>query len=374
MPTGDFVAYVGEPFVHDLFVSYSHGDVDGSGTSRLQRWSQGFARELESELKAQPPEFSRAVRIFLDQSHRPSQGVDPLEPLTTQLRADIEGSAMLIVLMSPQYLASEWCTREREWWCERQQKTGVDDGRIAVLRIWPTADAWPSNLTDSASEPLPGFWFYDRELPAHQQRPFGWPEPAVTHEVFQRALVNLVGHVCLKLEEVRKRLNQEKEVQAHAARLAASGGQVVYLHGRAESTPAWEAAATTLTDNGLVVPNDPDPVVSDPKGIQEIRRHRVEIMSGCDAVLLMADPDTRATDADLVVIGKHDRNSARAISNRPLPCALLNGVGAEISTTRRRTTARSLNVGWIDVMPPPPTWVQQLQAWLHDASQQDGGQ
>ena len=369
------MAYVGEPFVHDLFVSYSHGDVDGSGTSRLQRWSQAFAQELEGELKSQPPEFSRAVRVFLDQSERPAQGIDPLEPLTSQLHADIKASAMLVILMSPQYLASDWCKRERDWWCERQSKTAFDDGRIAVVRIWPTTEKWPPNLLDSADEQLPGFWFYDREVPEYQQRPFGWPDAPAKSEEFQQRLVDLVGHVCLKLDQMRIRLQQENEAREHAARLAASGGQVVYLHGRTASKTVWDATATTLTDCGLVIPNDPDPVVSDPKKIQEIRRHRVDIMSGCDAVLLVADPDTRATDADLVVVGKHDRNSARAISNRPLPCALLNGVGSEISTSRRKTTARSLNVGWIDVTPPPPTppsWVQHLQSWLHDASQQEG--
>lgn len=366
------MAYVGEPFVHDLFVSYSHGDVDGSGTSRLLRWSQAFARELESELKSLP-ELSGAVRLFLDQSQRPSQGVDPLEPLTSQIRTDIEASAMLMILMSPHYLGSKWCAREREWWCERQRTTASDDGRIVVVRIWPTAEPWPSELLDSATEQLPGFWFYDRARPADQQRPFGWPEPTTTHEAFQEALVALAGRVSSKLGDVRTRLTQAKQELAARARLAAPDGQMVYLHGRAESTAAWESAFAALADNGLVVvPNDPDPVVSDPQKIQDIRRQRVEIMSECDAVLLVADHDARATDADLVVVGKHDRNSARARSNKPLPCALLNGVGETIATPRRKTTARSLNVGWIDVAPPPPPWVQSLQAWLVDAAGKDG--
>jgi hypothetical protein len=51
--------FLGEPFQHDLFVSYSHGDFDGSGQSNLKTWSQAFGRELEMELSgkyyAAPP-------------------------------------------------------------------------------------------------------------------------------------------------------------------------------------------------------------------------------------------------------------------------------------------------------------------------------
>lgn len=366
------MAYIGGPFTHDLFVSYSHGDVDQTGTSRLQRWSDAFVRELEGELKSQPPEFSRAVRIFLDQDQRPSRGIDPLEPLNKQLNDDIHGSGMLMVLMSPQYLASDWCKREREWWCKKHQCSDLDDGRLALVRAMPTTDPWPAELIDGASEQLPGFYFYDRAAAEHLQRPFGWPEPTATDCAFQNALVDLAGRVCLKLRQLRTRLQEEEEARQHAARLAASGGQIVYLHGRAGATAAWETAHAALTANGLVVPNDPDPVVNAPAEIQKIRRFRVDIMSGCDAVLLVADPDTQATDADLVVIGKHDRNSARAVSNRPLPCALLNSVGEAISTPRRKITARSLNVDWIDAAPPPPDWLPAVQAWLENASHEEG--
>ena len=46
------MAFVGPPFVHDLFISYSHGGDDGAGNGYLQPWSAAFARELERELRA----------------------------------------------------------------------------------------------------------------------------------------------------------------------------------------------------------------------------------------------------------------------------------------------------------------------------------
>src|SRR5690606_28744330 len=133
---------------HDLFVSYSHGD-DGSGGAFLKPWSAAFTRELERELRADR-RFRASLSVFRDQNHRPSQSIDPLAPLSAQLQAQIAASALLVVLMSPDYLASRWCTDERDWWLAGQTALGLPpEERIAVVRIWPTDEAWPAALTDS---------------------------------------------------------------------------------------------------------------------------------------------------------------------------------------------------------------------------------
>jgi hypothetical protein len=362
------LAYSGQPFAHDIFVSYSHGDVEGTGESRLKQWSQAFARELEAELRAQP-RFGRDIRIFLDQHHRPSQAVDPMAALTEQLRADIGGSAVLTILMSPHYLRSEWCRQEREWWSETQRQLALPtDGRIAVARIWPTQEAWPDVLNDSRGEPLVGFCFYDKENAELRPQPFEWPEPnAQSRDPFRKELLTLAGWLGLKLDQVRKRLDEQRSARETTAKLAAPAGQVVYLHGRAEYAPAWERAANALGQSGLVVlPGEPDPVVSDVKRMQDVRAERVQTMSGCDALLLVASEEGRTVDADLVVVGRQDRHSARALANRLLPCALLDGAGSVIATPQRRGAARSLNVEWIDATREP--WTPAVQAWLHEAA------
>jgi len=40
------VSYIGEPFRHDLFVTYSHGTIEGAEVSPLKRWSDGFIEQL----------------------------------------------------------------------------------------------------------------------------------------------------------------------------------------------------------------------------------------------------------------------------------------------------------------------------------------
>jgi hypothetical protein len=359
------MAYVGLPFAFDIFISYSHGD-DGAGAAYLQPWSAAFARELERELRADR-KFRQELRIFLDQSHRPGLGIDPLAPLTEQLREQIGASALLLILMSPDYLASRWCADEREWWSARQSELGLaPEERIAVVKIWPTDDPWPPALNDSRGFPLPGFQFYAQA--DGPPRPLGWAEePGPFGTEFRKALLNIVGRLYPKLEALKTRLDDLRRAETEAAKLAQAGGQSLYLHGRSDQAQAWERAALDLTDSGfVVVPGEPDPVENDAQKLHAIRERRVEALSACDALLLLGTGDTRALDADLVVVGKHDRQSARARSKHLLPCGLLDTVGGPIATPVRRATARIVQADWIDGTRTP--WSPTIQQWLQAKS------
>jgi hypothetical protein len=362
------MAYVGSPFVHDLFVTYSHGDAEGIGESRLKAWSQGFIRELEAELRFNP-KLAAELKLFFDDHHRPAQGLDPMAGLTEQLRQEVGGSALLAVLMTPQYLASRWCGTERDWWREAQEKHGLAaDGRVAVVRVAATEGPWPAPLADAAGEPLTGYWFYARAEPPMRQRPFAWPVPTdASGDPFREALVELAGWLGIKLDEVRQRVGERRRAEEEAAKLSAAGGQAIYLHGRADRAPAWERAADALAGDGFAVfPSEPDPVASDPAKLQRITQTRIETLGGCDALLLLGAGDSREVDADIVVVGKHDRQSARARSNRLLPCALLDTVGPAMATPRRLASAKALQVDWLDGTAEP--WVPRVQGWLNGSS------
>jgi hypothetical protein len=363
------MSYVGEPFRHDIFVSYTHGDVSGDGRSPLKRWSQSFARELETELRALPG-FGASLAVFLDQHYRPEQGVDPMAPLSEQLQQDIGASAIVTVLMSPQYLTSKWCAQERDWWRDKQLELQIAfEERIAVARIWPLAeqDGWPSLMVDGRGEPMVGFCFYDKANAELRPQPYEWPEAEENSKgPFRDELLNMVGWLRLKLNAVRSTLEERARARAEADKL--SGTQpLLYLHGRADQAPAWEQTNDKLRQSGFaVMPSDPDPVESDPMKQEGLKRNRIEILKGCDALLLLGSPDGRAVDADLVVVGRQDRQSARAASKRLLPCALLDTVGAPIATAQRKGTARALQVDWIDGTHEP--WVPDVQRWLVEKS------
>lgn len=358
------MSYIGDPFSYDLCVSYSHGDVLGAGSSPLKRWSQGFIRQLEAELRSNP-KFGRELKLFFDEHDRPEQSIDPLAGLTDQLRKDIGGAALLTVLMSEHYLMSKWCTEEREWWCEQQRTLGLSpEERVAIARIWPTMSAWPKSFVDERGEELPGFWFYDREKAEFRPQPFEWPEPNdQSAGPFREQLIDLVGWLWRKIDDLKKRMGERRRAQEDVAKLAEPAGQVIYLHGRTEQAKAWEKANEALASGGFtVLPGEPDCIEGDARRLQEIRQRRVEALSACDALLLLGTEDSRALDADLVVVGRADRHSARALSNRFLPCGLLDTVGERIATPQRRHAARTLQVDWIDSR--QTEWPGEVQRWL----------
>lgn len=366
------MAYVGLPFLHDVFVSYSHGD-DGSGQSYLQPWSLAFARELERELRSDR-RFRQDLRVFLDDDHRPGQGIDPMAPLTEQLRDDIGASAILLVLMSPDYLASKWCADERDWWFGSQAAHGLPaDERVAVVRIWPTGtEPWPAALTDARGHQLVGFPFSEPVEGSDSHRPLGWFElPGPFSMAFRKALIAIVGRLYPRLDALKATLESRVRADAEIARLGGDGGQTIYLHGRADHAKAWEAAGMALIESGYaIVPGEPDAVEHDPKKLQDVRERRVEALCGCDALLLLGTDDGRALDADLVVVGKHDRQSARARSNRLLPCGLLDTAGAAVATPVRRATARIMQTDWLDGTRNP--WTTEVQRWLNEKAQRAG--
>ncbi len=362
------MSYVGEPFDFDIFQSYSHGAADASDVYRLKDWSVAFARELQGELgQCLDGEF----RLFLDSSPRTDEGLNPLLELTPQLR-NVGNAAVLLVLVSQKYLDSKWCEAERSWWLARQAELGIaTEGRIAVVHIMPTdRGLTDAGVTGMAEDPL-GFCFFDRAGADARTRPYEWPAPTpMSRDPFRRLIVDLAGRIADKLRSLKAQQEARRKAQEYARRLAGGSGQVVYLHGRETRADLWKRTRSELRNHGLIVfPGAPEPVVSDTRRSLQVRNSRVQSMSACDALLLVSASDEWEVDADLVVVGRHDRASARAISNRPLPCAVIDPIGPPIATDERRETARDLNVEWIDATRDP--WVPAVRDWLSRVAEQE---
>jgi len=354
------MAFVGAPFAHDLFVSYSHGsDADGEGL--LRPWSLAFVSALDKELRADR-RFRNGLSLFVDADHRPDRGVDPLLGLSEQLDLQVKGSALLVVLMSPDYLASTWCRNEREAWLAGQKAHRLaPEGRVAVVRIWPTTEGWPAELCDTQGVPLVGFKFHDDADGV--DRPLGWVEHPQFDTGFRRAMVGLAGRLTQHLLELQQRAEAMRLQAADAARLQAVAAQSIYLHGHAEDSAAWDRAALALSDQGyVVVPGEPDPVVATPQDVITLRKRRVGALVDADALLLLAPPDGRVLDADLLAVARHDRESARAVTRRLLPCGVLDCVGNPVATEVRRRAARNLQADWLDGTQAP--WTPVVQQWL----------
>src|SRR4051794_13736232 len=108
------MGFVGQTYPLDVFISYSHGDVRGTGEAHFLSWSRCFREALGLEIDAQfgDPNFT----IFFDSNVRPSEGIDPNAPFDAQLEQKAKGAAIFLALISHNYPASKWCERERDWW------------------------------------------------------------------------------------------------------------------------------------------------------------------------------------------------------------------------------------------------------------------
>jgi hypothetical protein len=362
------VSYIGGPFKFDVSASYSHGDPKGAGASRFKSYSQGFLNELATELRAHPT-FGADLKIFFDDQDDPGEGLDPNSGLTRQLREAMGHAAILTVLMSDHYLRSKWCADERDFWIKSAAEIGMPvHDRLALARIWNTTENWPDVLKDERGNSLVGTCFYDQAQVATAPWPYGWPAPdATSKDPFRGRLLSLVSLIWQQIERLKARVNAQQQAQADVARLAEESGQVIYLHARAADGDAWGKAGEELSARGYtVLPGEPDDVESDPDKAMRSRRQRVETMSGCDALLLVGSPEASAVEADLVVVGRQDRDSARALARRILPCALLDTVGGGVANPRRTEAARRLRIDWLDCTQPP--WAPKVHEWLSKKS------
>jgi hypothetical protein len=360
-------AYLAPDYQHDIFVSYSHGDFEGIGESELKAWSQKFVRKLESELR-QIPKFRDTV-IFLDESKRAEHCLDKTLPLTNQIRAGVEGAALLTILMTPHYLESGWCRDEREWWLKHHREHGDINGRIFVARLWPTEKQWPEVLRDERGHVPLGFWFHAREGDPYRIRPFGWNGRTADQNEFAEALLDFVSVIARRLEELKKELDERRQAQEEANRLASlEGGQLLYLHAREVQREVWDRVWHELDGLGYaVLPGEPEPITGDPQQLQTVKTERTLLLSESDALLLLGSGEGSALEVDMVTIGRSRRNSARAQSGKHLPCAVLDTVGPPVRTEHRLGIARRLGITWIDAT--QPGWPQAVREWLVHAGE-----
>jgi hypothetical protein len=362
------MAHLSAEFRHDVFVSYAHGDADGTGDSPLMIWSRAFARELERELRT-VPELRNAV-VFLDSSKRPEHGLASNDPLTQQLRNAATGSAFLLLLLSPQYLCSDWCRDERNWWLQETAVQAFPEigSRIFVARIWPTGDSqWPREICDERGNQPLGVWFHERPGNELTSRPLGWIDPTGDSGEFRSALVDLTGQIAVRLKQLKEALLRRSQAAADIAKLSDDTGQAIYVHARARDEARWEKTVDDLIGAGYgVVPTAPEPEYNDPREANVAANEVVRTLSGCDGLLIVPGDNPLSLVSDLTVVGYQWRNSARALARKLLPCAVVDRGQMMGSKQRLQQSAKSLRIDWIDAA--GVGWTGQVKSWLGTAA------
>ena len=262
--------------------------------------------------------------------------------------------------MTPHYLRSAWCRQELSWWSERTIPTRWGSEAGSSCAGYGQARRSCGHRADSR-----------RLLPLRSEqgpdkaRPFIWRGGNRDLDDYNDLLVDLAGDLMQRLREVRAALTSAASVRGGQRALPRRWASDLSSCPRTHAE-AWERVSDLLRRGFVVLPTEPDPIAHDPTAIREIAEHRVETMSGSDGLLLLGTQDGRALDADLVVVGRQDRHSARARTDCLLPCGVLDTAGGAIATARRKATARALGIEWIDAA--RDLWPSEVKSWLNEAS------
>lgn len=209
------MSFVGSNFKYDIFISYGRGDAQRQGDNLLITWMRGFVQQLEAELNTYP-EFDDNLRICFDEHQKQEFRINPVSPMNPAIRKAVQRSAMLAIIMTPHYLASDWCKKERETWIKAQKRGSlIPEDNISVIRALPTKKRrWPADLLDQDSNEPIGFHIYDRTQGFNQSRPYGWPSPDnSTGGEFRDALVNYAGWLRNRLNQIRSDFTRRRHFQ-----------------------------------------------------------------------------------------------------------------------------------------------------------------
>jgi hypothetical protein len=131
-------------FEKDLFISYAHID-NQPLTQKQEGWITRFHSSLEALLSMR---LGQAARIWRDDK---LQGNDVFQ---NEIVDQFEQTAVLVSILTPRYLNSEWCTREVREFCEKARQQGglVVDNKARVFKVLKTPvhtqESLPSVLKD----------------------------------------------------------------------------------------------------------------------------------------------------------------------------------------------------------------------------------
>ena len=188
-------SFLGDPFEHDVFVSYAHGE-----TGHYGHWSQRLVEELVKDIRGSDPDKFGNVDVFIDTQ------LDPMKGLTEQLRNKVTSSGLLVIIMTRHYLRSSWCKDELTWFESQIKENARQGGLILVVHAQPTShDRWPQILKDERGIGHLGVPFHPKpESQDDLVHPFGYPDPQLSDSVFFTNLLRLTTIITARLKDVRK--------------------------------------------------------------------------------------------------------------------------------------------------------------------------
>lgn len=177
-------------YEHDIFVSYA--TVDDQPPAGAER---GWISTLFGELKrllAEEVGRRGGADVWMDYR------LGANDALSHTIFETLDGSATLLIILSPGYLESDWCTRELAAFTSRlQQMSGAGCGRIFLIEKRPIdAEAKPEPIRDIRGRRL---WRQDEFDRAYT---LGDPTPRVAETAYYREVAYLARDIADQLKSM----------------------------------------------------------------------------------------------------------------------------------------------------------------------------
>ncbi len=206
------MAYLNQ-FEFDLFVSYAHVD-DEPVAGADQGWVTNFVRSVKTRLACKLGRGD-AYAMWMDHDLRNA------EPITPQILERVRRSAILVILLSPGYVASTWCRQEREAFFGMVREHGPRT--VFVVELDPVDQAVrPEELSD-----INPFRFWVRNPRGGAPRILGWPRPNPDDHDYYGAIDDFAHEI---VDELRRQgARRDGPVPASPAPAPAADQKTVYL-------------------------------------------------------------------------------------------------------------------------------------------------
>jgi hypothetical protein len=241
----------------DIFISYAHID-NQPLTPGAEGWIAQFHRVLETRVAQKR---GATTTIWRDPK---LGGADIFSEL---IRERIAGSRILISVLSPRYIRSEWCVREvtefQNVACAGAGVTLNHKSRIMKVVKTPFDEAIPATLKPLFEQQL-GFEFFRKDPETNRPREF---DPELGKDAFLE-FVQRVDDVAHDVCELLKALGSETKPTATPAPAIAPSGRSAYLASTTSDLQGeWDRLSRELVERGhSIVPDRELPNVAGPLG------------------------------------------------------------------------------------------------------------
>ncbi len=236
--------------MNDVFISYAH--IDDQPMMEGQRgWISQFHRSLEVRMAQL---LGQDLKIWRDPK---LQGSDLFDEALVRQFSD---SKVLVSVLTPRYVRSEWCRRELEEFVRAAAAHGglTAENKSRIFKVVKTPVAQqeiPPALADLFARLL-GFEFYEMDPETGRLREFDESLGAVMRQRFFERIYDLAHEICTVL----------KAIEPSAAGTAAvrPDGKTVYLAAATlELQPERDKLRRELLERGhRVLPDAPLPALS----------------------------------------------------------------------------------------------------------------